>query len=72
MTRFICRCIYVSGGLYKDAHVDEASLFLHYPEELSGWNPCGAKAVTTPKEPSSPASLAAGDARWVEGSNNRF
>lgn len=61
MTRFNCICVYGSGGLYKDAHVDEAPLLLHHPEEFSGWYPCGAKAVTTPKEPSSPASLAAGN-----------
>lgn len=68
MTRFNCICVYGSGGLYKDAHVNEAPLLLHYPEEFSGWYPCGVKAVTTPTEPSSPASLATGNAHMVAGS----
>lgn len=52
--------VYGSGGLYQNAHADETPLLLHYPEELFGWYPCGAKAVAAPTEPSSPASLVAG------------
>lgn len=67
LIRVNCKCLCGSGGLYKDAHVNEAPLFLCYPEKLSGWDSCWAKAITTPKESSSPASLAAGDSHMGAG-----